>query len=355
MNMRCLILTVVILLTTASLTATPTRADCPLDHYFIAQQDGRLYVDKVRIYQHGDSTAGYYPLTWSMIYSCWSTGEPGFSDTTDPAYGFPPEVALAGEPNVDYKIWFEIVDISPAFYLQTDDGTWLYEIGDRYNLSNLPEHHVHMNYRAYVDQNPPPDYPYYVTYRLVDDFGTYESTPPFSLVFNQPTPTVEETQPIDRGVLESLTDAQITLTFHRAITVVDNPPVAITDAATQTEDYYTGYFDYEVSPDGLTLILDQSGPALPAEVSLQLSLIEHVRDAEFSDFAAVPFTFAFDTTADLLPGDLDHDGDVDLADLAQLLGHYGDTGDVSYEDGDIDSDGDVDLADLAELLGHYGD
>jgi hypothetical protein len=54
------------------------------------------------------------------------------------------------------------------------------------------------------------------------------------------------------------------------------------------------------------------------------------------------------------PGDLDHDGDVDLADLAQLLAHYGMTG-MSYEDGDLDGDGDVDLADLAALLAHYGE
>jgi hypothetical protein len=55
------------------------------------------------------------------------------------------------------------------------------------------------------------------------------------------------------------------------------------------------------------------------------------------------------------PGDLDHDGDVDLADLAQLLAHYGITSGATYEDGDLDGDGDVDLADLATLLSHYGE
>jgi hypothetical protein len=53
-------------------------------------------------------------------------------------------------------------------------------------------------------------------------------------------------------------------------------------------------------------------------------------------------------------GDVDHDGDTDLADLAQLLGNYGTTSDACYEDGDLDYDGDVDLSDLAEMLGHYG-
>jgi hypothetical protein len=50
-----------------------------------------------------------------------------------------------------------------------------------------------------------------------------------------------------------------------------------------------------------------------------------------------------------MPGDLDGDGDVDLGDLATLLGAYH----VSDE-GDIDGDGDTDLADLAALLGNYG-
>jgi predicted outer membrane repeat protein len=53
-------------------------------------------------------------------------------------------------------------------------------------------------------------------------------------------------------------------------------------------------------------------------------------------------------------GDLDGDNDIDLADLAQLLGNYGETSGMTYEDGDLDGDGDVDLADLADLLGVYG-
>jgi N-acetylneuraminic acid mutarotase len=54
------------------------------------------------------------------------------------------------------------------------------------------------------------------------------------------------------------------------------------------------------------------------------------------------------------PGDLDGDNDVDLGDLAQLLGNYGTTGGAAYQDGDLDLDGDVDLSDLADLLGVYG-
>jgi hypothetical protein len=49
-------------------------------------------------------------------------------------------------------------------------------------------------------------------------------------------------------------------------------------------------------------------------------------------------------------GDFDGDGDVDLSDLAELLGSYG-----VDADGDLDCDGDTDLTDLATLLAAYGD
>jgi hypothetical protein len=55
------------------------------------------------------------------------------------------------------------------------------------------------------------------------------------------------------------------------------------------------------------------------------------------------------------PGDLDGDGVTNTQDLAQLLAHYGVTGDATYEDGDLDGDGSVGLSDLGSLLGHYGD
>ncbi len=55
------------------------------------------------------------------------------------------------------------------------------------------------------------------------------------------------------------------------------------------------------------------------------------------------------------PEDLNRDGEVNLSDLAQLLGGYGMTSGAAHEDGDTDGDGDVDLADLAQLLAMYGE
>lgn len=57
-----------------------------------------------------------------------------------------------------------------------------------------------------------------------------------------------------------------------------------------------------------------------------------------------------------LVGDIDGDGDVDLSDLAALLGAYGTcTGNPGFNpDADFNDSGCVDLADLAMLLGNYG-
>ena len=54
------------------------------------------------------------------------------------------------------------------------------------------------------------------------------------------------------------------------------------------------------------------------------------------------------------PGDLNGDLLVDLSDLAELLGNYGQSEGMTYQQGDLDDDGDVDLSDLAALLGVYG-
>jgi hypothetical protein len=56
-----------------------------------------------------------------------------------------------------------------------------------------------------------------------------------------------------------------------------------------------------------------------------------------------------------LPGDLDGNHHVELADLTQLLSNFGVLHGADPSDGDGDGDGDVDLADLTLLLSHFGD
>lgn len=56
-----------------------------------------------------------------------------------------------------------------------------------------------------------------------------------------------------------------------------------------------------------------------------------------------------------LPGDLDHDGDVDISDLAFLLSNFGCQGGVEFPcPVDFDFNGDTDITDLAILLSNFG-
>jgi hypothetical protein len=89
----------------------------------------------------------------------------------------------------------------------------------------------------------------------------------------------------------------------------------------------------------------------------QINYIEIHADTWGAGFTLWMDGVRFDPPLPPFPGDLDYDSDVDLSDLAQLLGRYGMTSGATYADGDIEppgGDGDVDLSDLAELLGLYG-
>ena len=146
-----------------------------------------------------------------------------------------------------------------------------------------------------------------------------------------------------------MTGAQITFTFHRPIVVGSGPPVTITDAATHSADYYTGWFDYSISPDGLTLVLTQTGGVLPNKMWLETALTSETLDAT-TGFAAVPFTQYVYTLQ--LPGNCDGDGDIDIDDFetfgACMAGPDQDPGQQCGCD-DCDCDADADLADFDQL------
>lgn len=117
--------------------------------------------------------------------------------------------------------------------------------------------------------------------------------------------------------------------------------------------------NFAVPPDVADLDDDQdTAERTPLDLDWKSRFVDYI----FTDDTGVPDPPNYPEVVDMgayelqfCMGDLNGDGRVDLADLAELLGHYGETSGMTYEDGDLDGDGDVDLADLAELLGHYGD
>lgn len=54
------------------------------------------------------------------------------------------------------------------------------------------------------------------------------------------------------------------------------------------------------------------------------------------------------------PGDMDHDGDVDLSDFTLLATNFGATGITTFTLGDSDGDGNVTLTDFTELATNFG-
>jgi hypothetical protein len=70
--------------------------------------------------------------------------------------------------------------------------------------------------------------------------------------------------------------------------------------------------------------------------------------AEFSRTTVIYFQTMSETPP--CPGDVDGDLDVDLTDLAILLGSFG----TAASNGDLNADGVVDLSDLSLLLANFG-
>ncbi len=181
------------------------RAECPLDHLTIGcnrdgvegtADDRTLFVDCSQKYRDSGPAKyanWFYPLNKSIFPSySYRIGEPGFdafqSTDTHASYTYDPNRALGGEPDIDYSIVVECVTVSPGLravhkeYPQFTIG----EAGDRFNHSYLydlrGDGHIHMSYQATDGETL-----HWITLRLydeLDDGDPYESSEPFTIVFN---------------------------------------------------------------------------------------------------------------------------------------------------------------------------
>ncbi|AQQ09063.1 hypothetical protein L21SP3_00861 [Sedimentisphaera cyanobacteriorum] len=179
------------------LTFSAASAECPLDHIIIGvnedgiadtEDDNRLFADCRQKYR--SSTGWYYLLTESIFPSYkWRIGEPGFDQfqqtNPDAGYTYDPQRALNGSPDEDYKISIECISIStglrvvhknyPSFTISQAEQSFSHS--EIHELRNDP--HMHLSFQA-VDQTGL----YWVTWKMTDSEGKYESSEPFTLVFN---------------------------------------------------------------------------------------------------------------------------------------------------------------------------
>ncbi len=102
-----------------------------------------------------------------------------------------------------------------------------------------------------------------------------------------------------------------------------------------------------------TLLDDVTAPANPSCAALFDTDNDGDLDmALFDEIADV--VIILQNTAEGLEGDVDFDGDVDLADLSGMLTNFGIPSGAEREDGDLDGDGAVGLPDLSILLTEFG-
>jgi hypothetical protein len=188
-----------------AIAATTAHAECPLDHFIIGcnrdgipntADDKKLFVDCTQKYRDSGETEyanWFYPLNKSIFPSySFRIGEPGFDafQSTDPhaKYTYDPNRALAGAPAIDYSIVVECVALSPGlravhkeypqFTIAAAGETFCHS----YVYDLRGDGHMHMSYQATDGEDL-----HWITFRLYDEWedeDTYESSEPFTLVFN---------------------------------------------------------------------------------------------------------------------------------------------------------------------------
>ncbi|MBN1803941.1 MAG: hypothetical protein JW837_01700 [Sedimentisphaerales bacterium] len=197
-NLRIVLITILVV-------SSIVKAECPLDHLIIGcnrdgiegtDDDRQLFVDCRQKYRDSgeiEYANWFYPLHKSIFPSySYRVGEPGFDayQSTNPnaSYTYDPNRAPAGEPEVNYNILIECVDMSagiravhkdyPQFIVDT--------IGQSFSHSYIyhlrGDSHIHMSYQAVDGENL-----HWITFCLsdsLDDGERYEPSEPFTIVFN---------------------------------------------------------------------------------------------------------------------------------------------------------------------------
>ena len=181
------------------------RAECPLDHFIIGcNQDGitntdddkKLFVNCRQKYRDSGDTEyanWFYPLRKSIFSSYpYRIGEPGFdafqSSNSNAKYTYDPNRALAGNPDVDYRILVECVSMSPGLRMVHKEYPQftISNVGDTFSHSYIynlrGDGHMHMSYQAIDGENM-----HWITLRLYDELADgdqYEPSELFTIVFN---------------------------------------------------------------------------------------------------------------------------------------------------------------------------
>jgi hypothetical protein len=178
------------------------RADCPLDHLLIGcnrdgvegtDDDTKLFVDCSQKYRDSgetDHANWFYPLQKSIFSSYgYRIGEPGFdvfqSTNANAGHTYDPNRAPAGEPDLDFGLIVECYALSDglrAVHKEYPQFT-IAGAGESFDHSAIHalrgDGHVHLSYQAVDGESL-----HWITYRLHDRFGRYESSEPFTVVFN---------------------------------------------------------------------------------------------------------------------------------------------------------------------------